>query len=294
MSCRNIFKAGVVGLALWAGAFMISGCSDSGTSSNKGGGGDLVGEWFVDLEPNYKGLLIVKPSEACIVDFTKIANFWIESEFDECVPYTINGQSVLVQIMPGLPLMQIATFSISGNTATITPDPAFCDPIYMDCAPVTATKSSLASVRNTLGTVYQQDPALHSAPGIDDLAWEMGTRELIFDAGPYFYDGGYYMEDYFWETAWYTVGSRVFLLGLDEDNAILKTVELDYSVTTGAQRTLTIRRVLPDGGLDATSDVWQAVDIGGDWFWSPPEGDQQAKKAQTRKQNRSLAFMRSR
>ncbi|MCL2182135.1 MAG: hypothetical protein FWB85_01520 [Chitinispirillia bacterium] len=139
------------------------------------------------------------------------------------------------------------------------------------------------------GTVYGQD-AIYGGWWLGrDYVGDKEYKEIYFANGKYhcFGEGemvkdstrlfgyrenttvGYYFGDYGCESdrerdgsclhkyrKWYTSGTRLFLLGANENREIEKSVELDYrTIMTDEGKKLIIRTVAPDGTL-GTEDVW--------------------------------------
>jgi len=249
------------------------GCDDGNPSGKGPGGGDsnLVGYWLDNIESsdNFKAIIHFEASgKFSLVEFQKVNDFWIEGGYEIPIWRTNGNRIILTHPVYG---DEEIKYTLSGNTLTVT----FYDDDYEYTSILTRTDFS--SFKSSLGTIRATDPDLYLAPGVCDLAWELSTdrsKEIDFDGG-WFYDGEYYTSDWPWSNfnnrMWYTIGSRVFLIGVKEncvgdnwDNCTYtmgESTELDYKVTvTGSTRTLTLRLVEEGGSLGEPA-VWLPTDL---------------------------------
>jgi hypothetical protein len=307
MSLKQIVKAGLAVTAMVVAGLVI-GCSDddnSGGGDDNGGGGGggsgLVGEWrMVERsytnsygesdtrilgDDEYAFLVFSSPNKLKETYFEKVGNFWLESFEDFPGTWSTNGQTLYMNYDDGE--IDAVTYNISNNTLTVTSTYTDDDEDggYSSTTITTLTRTSVASVRGTLGTVYTRDQNLYSYTGIRDLAWESlddSDIRIDFDSN-WFSDGEYYFTGYYDRTTWYTNNNntRVFLVGMEvEDEScwyediqctytIAETVELAYSFkTVGGEKQLVLRLVGPGGTL-GSEETYKPYDLSNGYDYAP-------------------------
>jgi len=270
-------------------ALVLVGCvendDDQGKENrdNPGGlGGDskLVGDWLVDdvNGNNEKAVISFKPSgDFAGAYFQKIGNFWIEGTLGDGDKWSAKNGEIIV-FHPDYPgENDTIQYAISGNTLTITGTDYECD---WDGGKETChktgdfvetyTKINLSSLRSSFGTVHTANKTLNGD-------WTLQTGEVLklytyTCSGIGFYEYSQrYLTDYYDDKAWYTNGTRLFLLGLDKGDCkmiynkwnddhyegdcsytVAESIELNYSIaSSGGVRTLT----LTNSAL-GINDVW--------------------------------------
>jgi hypothetical protein len=285
--------------ALLAGGVFL-GCgsnpSDNGGDDGNGNDGDngsgntsaLIGEWklveitysssdgwseiddFSALDDRHYFYAFSSPNKAKFTFFEKVDNFWIESSFDESMTWSTKSQTLYINEGGDIDSMK---YSVYGNTLTLTSTYENVDcygyedaDYYVECYTHTEimkfTKTTVASLRNTLGTVRTQDSRLSG-----DTYWKLDDNGewLTFYLLYFHYDGNRYFEDFYGNDIWYTSGSNLFLLGTDweclDDNCnnsrtwAKETVQFTYTLgTSGGTRTLTLTN-----SSKGINDVWREV-----------------------------------
>jgi hypothetical protein len=293
MSLLRVVRA--CGLAFAAVALM-AGC-DNPSSKNPGGennpgnivynpdgsGGDsrLVGDWLNNHELYY----VTLTSSGIFINglFQRVENFWVYV-VDDVALWRADGQFLYIDLGEG---EYKFSYSISGNKLTLNSEEENGEMIKFD--------------RRTLGTVYGKDPVLLATSKRHAyLSWVLqgDDRQVLKLNGWDFHDERGYYSDGKSSGQWYTNGTRLFLLygdhgdwvENDEDGqyyrrfAVESRVEFDYKITgIGDNRTLTLRRVLPNGQIES-ADIWKAVEHdyddpwGDDYDYSPAKSKQGKNK----------------
>jgi hypothetical protein len=230
-------------------------------------------------------------NEVILTSMVKTGNFWIEGStlWDEWHWGSLYQTIVLPFVFEEFEDGEVE-WAISGNTLTLTRiskisksynatdsvgEPIDCwnnagtdmggEPIDCEIAGthtkrVTFSKANIAAFRRSAGKVYITDPALTWTE------WESDGRRLEFGAVPVLYndDYKYIDESDYVDIAYYTEGSKMFLLGLGCNQyryneyydynecvsySIAKTVPLDYILSDGTLR-------LRPSGSNGDWDVW--------------------------------------
>jgi hypothetical protein len=271
--------AAVLAVAGWG----MLGCGDNGGSATEGGG--LVGDWLAystthdgetryesEENPNDKLVLSFRSSgEAVAVDFHKAGNIWIEGG-GEAVRWRTDGSAIFISENGEREELWAQQYRIQGNNLIIS----MC---YNDiddgeyCYEETYVRTTLAGVRNSLGTVRTTDPKLYGdwvpqGQSNDDY------ESIYFSSRAYYSGASRYIEAS--SGYWYTIGNNLYLNGeecvWDDDYRerqceITSTVSLSYAVSGSGDS-----RVLRINGRDA----WV---IEPDNYYGPPAKSRQSKGA---------------
>jgi len=268
---KNLLRSATVAAAM-AAVLALLGCGDPAriVVEEGGRGTGLVGDWRYEsasgARPVVRFSTFAASWEETFSEFIKVGDFWIERT-TEYKWRAEDGKWYF--IADGDPagadweLWGAYTLSGNGNTLTIT--------TVVWEQEVILTRADLATFKNSLGTIYRQDGALHGL-------WQLsgGEKNLWMDLFSWYYEPHYFDGSRHYDYTWYTSGDRLFLLGLGCDEYktdvdrwgeyeycavfnVSETVELLYSVGgVGDDKTLTLQRVGPDGSL-GSPDVWSPV-----------------------------------
>lgn len=276
MSSKRFAATGLLAVVFIAVACFFGGCEGGG----EGTSASLAGDWqtIYDDDDGMGIVITTLTASGNVIDggFLKVGDYWIESW--ENVGTWRTSKDTLYQEF-GAGDIDTVLYTISGNRVTLR----FCT--MGVCNTTIAEKVDAADVKSRLGTVHGQDPALFTSTAYYDLMWysESDENEILDFDMMYFWNGErYFGDEEYYDQVWYTTGSRLFLIGMDNGGKVEKTVELEYNViNSGSAAKLSIRPILDDGGL-GPEDIWlpdECWDCGWDWeLYKSKRGGKKAKK----------------
>lgn len=281
MSLNRFVVAGLVAAACFSG-----GCENGAEEVDASHDRRLVGDWRTISDGGSGAEIEITTLKAsgdiAIGGFYTVGDFSIEGWEDIGIWRTSNDTLYETYEEFGAIYTEAARYAVSGNRVTRV----HCDGRYCDTA--VAEKADVAAIRKGLGTVRGQDPALFKSTVYDDLMWYLDDDDddyaiLDFDL-MYFWDGErYFGYDWYDDQVWYTDGSRLFLIGINDDGETKGPVELEYKVAgVGSAARLLIRPVLPDGTL-GPEDIWLPTEYD-DW------GSYKSKAVKKAAKKRKSAF----
>lgn len=258
MSSKRFAVIGLLASALTAAACFFGGCEEIIEDPRDG---RLVGDWRTIYEDDDGSWIEITSltNSGYMSDggFLSVEDFWIEG-WENIGTWRTSNDSLYVEVdsQEDYPVAPSRYTILDGNRISIN----LCE--NDSCRDVVSEKVDADSIRgrlNTLGNIYGQDQALFTSNAYIDLMWRLegDSDEIIdFDMIDFYYGERYFGYIEYAEQVWYTVGSRLFLIGMNDNGKVRKTVELEYKIEgAGIDARLYIYPVFDEGGL-VQGDVW--------------------------------------